>query len=201
MNIKSYVQSDVLKVSAQKRSQFGSKFSASLREQGLITARIDRCSENEHIIVDGKTFDNLLGKRALITHQFDIEIDCKIERVVLKDYQKCPVSNAIINLDFVKIYDDQSIKLRVPLFYINKSKSVAVKRGAFLNVAKYYVDLKFLGKNIVQYFILDLDESDVNSEYKVSDLPLPEGSMILRKGELFANFRGKRGQKLEAEAA
>jgi large subunit ribosomal protein L25 len=188
---------DVVKVQAQKRESYGSKFSRKLREQGLITARIDRCPKNEYIIVEEKFFTNALAKRRLIAHVFDIEIDGHVERVVLKDYQKDPVSGKMVNLDFVKIHKDQYIKLRVPLFYINKSKSLAIKRGAFLNVSKFFVDLQYLGDNIAPYFIMDLDGSDVLHEYKVENLDLPKHTKVLKKNEVFANFRGKRGQKLD----
>ena len=196
MNIANF---EIVKVQAQKRESYGSKFSKKLRDQGLITARIDRCETNEHVIVEEKFFTNSLIKRKLIAHVFDIEVDGVVERVILKDYQKDSVSGKIINLDFVKIHKDKYINLRVPLFYINKSKSLAVKKGAFLNVSRFFVEVAYLGESIAPYFIIDLDGSDVLHEYRIGNLPLPEHTKVLRKDEVFANFRGKRGQKLEAE--
>ena len=190
---------EIVKVQAQKRESYGSKFSQKLREQGLITARIDRCEKNEHIIVEEKFFTNLLIKRKLIAHVFDIEVDGVVERVILKDYQKDSVSGKIINLDFVKIHKDKYINLKVPLFYINKNKSLAVKKGAFLNVSRFFVEVAYLGENIAPYFIMDLEGSDVLHEYRIGNLSLPDHTKVLRKDEVFANFRGKRGQKLEAD--
>jgi large subunit ribosomal protein L25 len=180
---------NIVSIKAEKRENFGSKFNHKLRTTGFIPAKIDRC-DNEHIVVEESFFTTALLKRTLISHMFDIEINGVIERVVLKDYQKDPVSGKIINLDFVKIHKDKYIKLRVPLFYINKAKAIAIKKGAFLNVSRFFINLEYLGEEIVPYFVVDLDATDVLWECRTDNLPIPKTAKVLQKNELLANFRG-----------
>ena len=189
---------NIVSVKAEKRGSTGSKYSQKLRLEGKIPAMIDRC-DNPHIIVSEAQFTKALKERKLISHIFDIEINGVVERVVLKDYQKHTVTGKIINLDFVKIHEDKFINLTVPIFYINKLKAPAIKKGAFLNVSRYFVTAKFLGSNIIPYLVINLEADDVYKEYKVRDLQLPEtAKMIDSLTATCANYRGKRGQVLAA---
>ena len=190
------MNNNIMTVKAEKREDFGSKYSRKLRAEGLIPAKIDK-SDNSNIIIEENLFTSLLHKRQLISHIFDIEINGVVERVVLKDYQTDPVNGKIINVDFIKIHKNERIKLKVPLFYINKGKATAIKKGAFLNVSKFYIFIEYMGEDIIPYFIIDLDGADVSREFRTGDLAIPQNARFVRQNELLANFRGKRGQVLK----
>lgn len=188
---------NIVSVKAEKRVGFGKNANKALRDAGLVPAKIDR-SDNEFVALSESFFTETLKGKKLISHLFDIEINGVIERVVLKEYQTDPVTGKVTNLDFVKIHSDKFIELTVPIFYVNKSKSIAIKKGAFLNVSRYFIKLKCLGENIKEYFTIDLDGSDIDNEYRIESLELPKDSKLIGSPhDVLGNFRGKRGNVIK----
>jgi large subunit ribosomal protein L25 len=88
--------------------------------------------------------------------------------------------------------------VKIPLQYINKQKSIAIKKGAFLNIARYFVQIKCKGSNIPHSFTIDLENTDVMDRFYIENLDLPEGCQILSPKQLLCNFVSKRGKAIKA---
>lgn len=189
-------------IKASKREILGTKESVKLRSNFLIPAVIyGGGKDGEHISVPHKLFQKAYDERKFLSTIFEIEVDGVMTKVVVKDYQLNHITLQVIHIDFMRLANDLTIKLKLPIFYINKGKSEAVKLGAMLNVIKYYVHVRCLGDQIPERLEIDLAGSVIGQTYHVEDLNLPESVIVLRQRELIANFVGKRGLKLEEAKA
>ena len=181
------------------RHMVGTNYARKIKVLGLIPAVIYAGSETINISVDEKCFTNAFAKNALLSRIFDIEIDGKMAKVAVKDYQINHITQSVIHVDFIKLDKEKYSKFKIPLCFINKGKSIAVKKGAVFNVVTYYIFLNCLNDEIPQHLIVDLENSDVLDKYCVENLDLPKSAKIVKPGQLLANFKGKRGQDLKAD--
>ena len=186
---------------ASKREGVGKNHSAKIKVGGLIPAAIYDGQKTINISVDEKFFTTAFGHNKLLSHIFDLEIDGKVTKVAVKDYQINHITQSVIHIDFIKLEQNKSIKFKIPLYFINKSKSIAVKKGAVLNIITYYVFLNCVYDEIPPHFIIDLENSDVLDKYFVEGLEIPKSAKIIQAGQLLANFKGKRGQALKADSS
>lgn len=185
----------------QLRKELGTKSSNELRIQDKIPAVIYGGDKNEimHIAIDAKIFNVLFTKKQLISKIFLIKFENgETQKVVIKDFQIDHLSRKVLHIDFIRVCKDNLIKVKVPIFYINKSKSIAIKKGALLNIAKYYVNIKCKGDNIPEKFEIDLDGTDVTKRFYIEDLVLPKDAQIIKPGQILCNFASKRGKAIKA---
>jgi large subunit ribosomal protein L25 len=129
-----------------------------------------------------------------------MELDGKNVKVAVKNYQINHITQSVIHVDFIKLEKNKHVKFKIPIYFVNKSKSIAIKKGAVLNIVSYSVILDCLYDEIPPYFIVDLENSDVLHRYYVENLDVPKSAKILKPGQLLANFKGKRGQALKSDA-
>ena len=65
-----------------------------------------------------------------------------------------------------------SIKIEVPVKFINHEKSPGLKRGGVLNIVRRKVELKCPSEKIPESLILDLDGIDIGESFKISSVKL-----------------------------
>jgi large subunit ribosomal protein L25 len=185
---------------AEKREGLGANYSAKIKEHGLIPSVIYDGAKTLNISVNEKFFTQAFNQNKLLSNVFDLEINGEIIKVAVKDYQINHITQGVIHIDFVKLEKNKYVKFKIPLYFINKSKSIAIKKGAVLNIVTYYIFLSCLNDEIPPYLVIDLENSDVLDKYFVESLNIPESATILQPKQLLANFKGKRGQALKADS-
>ncbi len=188
-----------LEILAEIRTELGSKSSKKLRNNNKIPGVIYNDDQNPttHISFDRRQFDIMFANKNLISSILHVKIDDKIHKLFIKDFQIDHVNQKIIHVDFIRVEKNSLVKAKVPIHYINKSKSIAIKKGAFLNIARYFVYLKCKGENIPSSLVVDLENTDVSKIFRVEDLNRPIDSEILYPNQLLCNFVSKRGKAIK----
>src|SRR3546814_19162807 len=57
----------------------------------------------------------------------ELDIDGKSERVLLRDMQRHPFKPLILHLDFLRVSENEVLRARVPLHFLNQERSPAGK--------------------------------------------------------------------------
>ena len=57
----------------------------------------------------------------------DLDLDGKVEKVLLRDMQRHPYKQQIMHLDFQRVDENQALRVKVPLHFLNQDKSPAGK--------------------------------------------------------------------------
>ena len=109
----------------------------------------------------------------------DLEIDGKVEKVLLRDLQRHPYKQLIMHADFQRIVFGQVMRLEVPLHFINQQISPAGKRrDAIISHAKTSVEIECLPKDIPEFIEVDMAAINVGDSIHLSEVKLPVGVII-----------------------
>ncbi|HEY5802200.1 MAG TPA: 50S ribosomal protein L25/general stress protein Ctc, partial [Lysobacter sp.] len=108
-----------------------------------------------------------------------LEIDGKSEPVLLRDMQRHPFKQQITHIDFQRVSENEAIRIKVPLHFLNQEKSPAGKMaGILISHAMTDVEISTLPRNLPEFIELDLIDLKVGDIVHLSDLKLPEGVEI-----------------------
>jgi len=166
---------ETVNVTIQPRTETGKKANHQIRKAGKIPAVLYGKDSN-HIF----TTTHREVKPLVYTPDFklaSIEIDGATHRAIVKDIQFHPVTEAIMHIDFVKLIDDQPIKVEVPIHF--KGASPGVKEGGTLIQSMRKVKIKATPENLVHELIADISEVNLGEAIRVKELEIGEGIEVL----------------------
>ena len=116
----------------------------------------------------------------------NLDIDGKVESVLLRDMQRHPYKQQIMHLDFQRVDANQTLRARVPLHFLNQEKSPAGKSAEVVVTHELNeVTVSCLPKNLPEFLEVDLSNLKQGDIVHLSDIKLPEGVEIpeLRLGK------------------
>jgi large subunit ribosomal protein L25 len=106
----------------------------------------------------------------------DLVLDGSKQKVLLRDMQRHPYKQQILHLDFQRVSENEALRARVPLHFLNQEKSVAGKTsGVLVTHELNEVEVSCLPKHLPEYIEVDLSNLGVGDIVHLSDLTLPEG--------------------------
>jgi large subunit ribosomal protein L25 len=163
-------------VLATTRDDTGKGASRRLRREGLVPAILyGGHQEPQMITVRHNEVLRHLEHEAFYSHVLNLKIGEADTTVVLKDIQRHPAKPFILHLDFMRVSQDEKLRMVVPLHFLNEEKSPGVRSGG--NVSHHQIDLEItcLPKDLPEFIAVDLGAMQVGDIIHVSEVPLPEG--------------------------
>ena len=109
------------------------------------------------------------------------------QRALLRDIQRHPYKQQIMHLDFQRVTDNEIVKIRVPISFVNQEISPAGKIGGSLIMHELnQVVIACLPKDLPEFLEVDLSDLNVGDVLHISDIKLPKGVTIpsLRLGKM-----------------
>ena len=155
-------------IKATKRTiSTGAKISK-LRSDGFIPAILYGGKENNiNISLKKLPLQELIKTETFMSNVVNLEIDGNAEKVLPKDIAYDPVSDEPIHIDFIRIIKGSRLILEIPVKFINSEKSPGLKKGGVLNIVRRQVKLKCPAENIPNEIIIDLDNTEINTSFKI----------------------------------
>ena len=112
----------------------------------------------------------------------DLEVDGKVESVLLRDIQRHPFKQRIMHLDFQRVDANQTLRASVPLHFINGEKSPAGKSaGVVITHELTQVEVSCLPKDLPGHIEVDLSELKAGDTVHLSQVALPAGVELPHK--------------------
>ncbi|GAB3360752.1 50S ribosomal protein L25/general stress protein Ctc [Lysobacter tyrosinilyticus] len=135
-----------------------------------------------------------------------LELDGKVQKVLLRDIQRHPYKQIIMHLDFQRVDENQALRAKVPLHFLNQEKSVAGKTaGVVITHELNEVEVSCLPKDLPEFIEIDLGSLAVGGIVHLSELKLPKGVEIpelkLGKEHDVAIVIAKHGKEEAVDAA
>jgi len=119
--------------------------------------------------------------------------------VLLKDYQRDPLSRRVLHCDFYEVDTKQKIDVQVPVLVIGKSRGVE-QQGGVLDVVQREVEVKCLPLSIPDSLTIDVSELEIGDARHISDLVLPEGvELMTDPGQTLVHVAAPRIEEEPAE--
>lgn len=166
-----------MKFKAFKRDVQGSSASRRLRRAGQVPAIVyGGNAEPVAITLDHNQIYHDLRKDVFHASILDMDLDGKVEKVLLRAVQWHAYKPQVLHVDFQRVRADQPITTRVPLNFINGDDSPAVKLHAQV-ISQLLVDLEItcLPANLPVSIDVDLANLDAGETITLSAIELPEG--------------------------
>lgn len=105
-----------------------------------------------------------------------LELDGKVQSVLLRDMQRHPYRQQIMHIDFQRVNANEAIRVNVPLHFINGDTSPAGKAAdVVLTHEMNEVEISCLPGKLPEHIEVDLAEMKLGDTVHLSDLTFPEG--------------------------
>lgn len=171
------------KIKAEKRDVFGKNASRRLRREGMIPAilyggdasnvPLTLRKEDVFMILKSDTGENTV---------FQVSFDSEIRDVMIKEFQRDPVTDEILHADFVHIAMDKVIRVSVPVVIAGEAVGVKAE-GGFVDFITREIEVECLPKDIPEHIEIDISDLHLRQSLKAEDIALPEGVKLITSSD------------------
>jgi large subunit ribosomal protein L25 len=174
-----------MKVIAFPRKEQGSGASRRLRNAGQTPGIVyGGTSEPVAIALDHNALFHALKKETFHSSILDMEIEGKVEQVLLRDFQMHAYKQLVMHADFQRVDAKQKIHTKVPLHFINAEVSPAVKlSSAVISHVMNELDVSCLPGDLPEFVEVDLSNMEAGGTIHLSDIQLPKGVTAVLHGQ------------------
>ncbi len=149
-----------------KRANLGKAESKKLRAEGNVPCVLYGGEEQVHFYAPMILFRELVyTDRA---HFVNLNVEGEEYRAILQDIQFHPVSEVILHVDFLQLFDGKPVRMDIPVHF--EGNSPGVTKGGTLIKKRRYLSIKALPKNMPEYVIADLGVLDFGRAIKVEEI-------------------------------
>jgi large subunit ribosomal protein L25 len=126
----------------------------------------------------------------------------KTVKAIIKDIQFHPVTDAILHIDFLEVFDSKPIIMAVPV--ILEGHAEGVKAGGKLNLELRKLRVRALYSRIPEKLTVNVEKLGLGKVIKVGDLSYPDLELVNTKNAVVCAVkltRAARGQESAAAAS
>ena len=127
------------------------------------------------ISVNEKDFRKNLYTGKLLGHLVTLKYGDETQPVIAKDVQFDPVSDRPLHFDLMRVDAKQTIKIEVPVHFINEDQCKAFRQGGSLEIVRHSVEISVQADHIPEDLVVDLAGHKLGDTIRISDIKLPEG--------------------------
>jgi large subunit ribosomal protein L25 len=168
--------SEVVQIEAKKRDLVGTGISRDLRGKKMIPCIIYGDKKDPvPIQVDEKKLRVQINDAGFFSKQCEIKVEESVYKVLPKDIQLHPVNEKILHVDFLRVGQNTTVTLFVPVKFINENSCEGVKLGGVLNIVRHEVEIKTLVSKIPEFLEANLDGLEIGDSIHISSIKLEEG--------------------------
>ncbi|MDR3252484.1 MAG: 50S ribosomal protein L25/general stress protein Ctc [Tannerella sp.] len=211
------------KLEATPREAFGKKASKEMRKQGLVPAVLYGQQPVELPLQNALNFGEKVveiggGKGLLVTELtvttegvrkliyspdiFLVEIEIKGNKAVkaiLQASQYHPVTDNLLHIDFLEVFDDKPIQMEVPIELVGHA--AGVRSGGKLNQTMRKLKVVGLAANIPEKLEINIDHLELGKVIKVGELQFDNIELISPKNSVVCMVKMTRAAQSAATAA
>jgi large subunit ribosomal protein L25 len=155
-----------IEIKGSLRNELGKKNTKQIRKSGNVPCVMYMKENNLHFYVHENSFRNLIYTHE--AHLVKLIIDNQEYKAVLHDTQFHPVTDRLIHVDFVQVFEHKPVVINIPVTITGES--VGVKAGGKLIVKKRNLKVKGLPEDLPEDLTVDVTDLKIAHSIKVGDL-------------------------------
>ncbi len=156
-----------LTINASQRESVGKKATKALRNAGQVPCVIYGGDTIVHFAAPEIAFKNLVYTPDVHTVVIALDNGTKIN-AILQDIQFHPVTDKILHIDFVQIFDDKPITMEIPFRTVGNSRGV--RNGGVLRFNLRRIKVKGLAADLPDVIEGDITELKIGNKLYVTDV-------------------------------
>ena len=175
------LKDNLLNVELREEKDLGKNQSRRLRSKGLVPAVLYmKGKKSIPVMVSPKKLIEILTSDTGENTIFSLQIAGKSskETVMIKDFQKDPVTERIIHADFIKIDLQKAIQVKVPVHPVGTAAGVKQQSG-ILDIIIREIDISCLPADIPESVEIDVSELLIGQHLSIKDLKVSDKIKIL----------------------
>lgn len=160
------------------RESIDKKATKALRKDGFLIANIyGKGVENINAAFKSNEFIRAMKNKT--TLPFIVKIETDEYRVVIQDYQKHPVTSALLHVDLRIVLDGVVSKYLIPVKITGTP--IGLKNKGILVTSKKRLLVKCAGENLPNSFTLDVSGLDIGDAVLIRDLEVPADVKVMEE--------------------
>ncbi|WP_442795715.1 50S ribosomal protein L25/general stress protein Ctc [Pelobium manganitolerans] len=153
-------------ISGSPRENVGKRDAKELRYEGKVPAVLYGGKEQIHFAVDAPALKGLVYTPEV--NFAELTIDGKKYNAVMQDIQFHPLTEKILHIDFLQLFDDKKVTIEIPVKLTGTSPGV--KMGGKLVQKLRKLRVNALPKNMPQEVEVSIEPLEVGKSVRVRDL-------------------------------
>jgi len=168
-------------IKATARNDEGKGASRRLRHSGFVPAVVYGAGQApQSIQIEHNTILLSAKHEWFFSSVLDLNVDGKVEKVLVRDWQKHPYKLQMLHMDFQRVDPNKALHINVPVHFLNQEKSAAAKTsGVVISHNLTEVEVSCLPKDLPEFIELDLADLKPGDIVHLSQLKLPKGVEIV----------------------
>ena len=159
-------------IEVEKRERTGSRYSARLREKGLLPAVIyGHGQDPQHVSLNRKKFSDLLHNHV---HILEVQLDGSANPCLIKDVQWDHLGDTLMHVDLARVDLTERVTVEVELLLVGEAPGLK-ETGAILEHPVSMIEIECLATQIPESIKVDVSGLNAGDSIVASDLKLPEG--------------------------
>jgi large subunit ribosomal protein L25 len=167
----------VASLKVQPRERAGKGAARATRRADLVPGVVyGGKAEPTLISVEPRTLVTLMHNPNFRITIFDMEVEgAKAERTMAMDVQVHPVTDRPIHVDFRRIDKNTSVKVPIPVRFLNDGASPGIKVGGVLNIVRHDIEVRAKPDDIPDHIDVDLTGLKIGDSVHINAITLPKG--------------------------
>jgi large subunit ribosomal protein L25 len=175
----------VKELKATARPKAGKGAARATRREGRVPGVIYGDSKPPlSISVDHAELKQRILAGRFLTTIYDLEVEGTKHRVIPRDFQLDAVRDLPIHVDFLRLGEGATIRVRIPIHIRNADQSPGVKRGGAVNIVTHTVEVICPADSIPEAFDVDVSGLEINYSRHLSDIALPPNVRPVAHGDV-----------------
>ncbi len=167
---------DIEVLAAQSRIGAGKGIARAARRAGQVPAVIYGNNEEPLLItIEDRILRQELQRPGFFIQLVDIEVDGTKHRVLPRDTQYHPVTDAPLHVDFLRYNPNRRLTIEVPVTFVNEDDCPGLREGGVLNVVRHAIEVICTADAMPEGYEIDLTGLQVGDSIHASALTLTEG--------------------------
>ncbi len=159
-----------ISISVKKRTELGKKATRELRKNADVPCVMYGGSEVLHFYAHENEFLGLVYSPNVFIVDIDIEGDKR--RAVMQELQFHPVTDKILHIDFVEVFDDKPVTINIPIRLTGAA--VGIKEGGKPRQKRRSLRVSGLPGDLPDFLEIDITDVKIGDVIKVGNLSYPK---------------------------
>ena len=171
------------------RVNLGKSFAKKLRNEENVPCVIYGGNESPiHFYAHSNEFRKIVYTSDVFL--IDVNVGDETVRTVMGDIQFHPVTDKILHIDFIRVFDDKSVKINVP---VNISgNSIGVRNGGRLTQNMRSMKIEAFAKNLPETIEIDITNLKIGQSIRVSDMELSDVTFLNNSNDVIVAVKTAR---------
>lgn len=164
------------KLSAKLRSEKGSGNCYRLRMSKRIPGIVYGANKPQQMLsMDAKEVLMMQSHPEFYSHVIQLDIDGKVEPVILKSWQKRPTKSELIHLDFHRIQSDKKMHFSLPIHFKGEDTAIGIReQKGILSHVLTEVMVECFPSDLPESLEVDISQLALGQSIHLSQIKLPK---------------------------